>query len=225
MAKAEEKGAAAKKGGSTSNQLLEAAEKLFAEHGIANVSVRAIVNEAGQRNESALHYHFGNRNGLIRALHNERNVVVRQRRRELLDELLARTNEPSVRDACDALIRPVFVLAQNDVRFRNYLVVFGQFFVSTDRELSAEIGKHEADAILEIALLLRGQLPGLDDKVLGARFEGVARYSILSLSLFAAKDGKIVGRSAEFFFHNLLDTMTAMLTAEVSEQTQMALGG
>jgi len=225
MAKAKEKGAAVKKGGSTSSQLLDAAERLFAAHGIANVSVRAIVNEAGQKNESALHYHFGNRDGLIRALHNKRNVVVREKRRELFDEMMARTNEPSIREACDALVRPPFALAQKDEKFRNYLVVFGQFFVSTDRELTPIIGKHEADAALEIGLLLRQLLPDLDDEVFGARLESLARFSIMSLALFAAREDKIVGPAAEFFFHNLLDTMTAMLTAEVSEQTRAVRGG
>ena len=218
------KKAKASKGKSTSNQLLDAAERLFAEHGIANVSVRAIVTEAGQRNESALHYHFGNRNGLIRALHRNRSALVRKRRRKLLDELLARTNEPSIREACDVLVRPVLALAQNDQKYRNYVVVFGQFLISTDRELTVEIRRNEADAVFEIGVLLRKLLPELDNKVFLARVESVARHAIMSLSLFAAKDGKIVGPSAEFFFHNLLDTLTAMLTAEVSEQTQKVLG-
>jgi AcrR family transcriptional regulator len=45
--------------------LLDAAERLFAEHGIAGVSDRKIAQAAGQRNHSAVAYHFGGRDGLL----------------------------------------------------------------------------------------------------------------------------------------------------------------
>lgn len=53
---------------STASVLLDVAERLFAERGIASVSLRQIVLEGGQGNLSAAHYHFGSRDALIRAL-------------------------------------------------------------------------------------------------------------------------------------------------------------
>ena len=47
----------------TKEQILNAAEKLFAEHGIEAVSLRSIISEAGV-NLAAIHYHFGSREGL-----------------------------------------------------------------------------------------------------------------------------------------------------------------
>jgi AcrR family transcriptional regulator len=49
-------------------QLLHTALNLFAEYGIDTVSMRMVNREAGQKNTSALHYHFGNKAGLIEAL-------------------------------------------------------------------------------------------------------------------------------------------------------------
>lgn len=46
---------------------MRAAEKLIAVRGIENVSIRDIVSEAGQKNESALQYHFKSFTGLIAA--------------------------------------------------------------------------------------------------------------------------------------------------------------
>ena len=46
-------------------RLMRAMEKLCAQHGVENVTVRAVVEEAGQKNESALQYHFKNLKGLI----------------------------------------------------------------------------------------------------------------------------------------------------------------
>lgn len=48
--------------------LLNAAELLFAEQGIQGVSLRQIAAQAGHRNNSAVHYHFGDKTGLIAAL-------------------------------------------------------------------------------------------------------------------------------------------------------------
>jgi len=54
--------------GPAAGALLDAAERLFAEQGIGSVSLRQIVAAAGQGNLSAAHYHFGSREGLIRAV-------------------------------------------------------------------------------------------------------------------------------------------------------------
>jgi AcrR family transcriptional regulator len=48
--------------------LIHAAERLFAENGIAGVSLRQINQAANQKNISAAHYHFGSREGLIQAV-------------------------------------------------------------------------------------------------------------------------------------------------------------
>jgi AcrR family transcriptional regulator len=48
--------------------ILDAAEWLFAEHGISSVSNRQIGAAAGQGNTSAVGYHFGSKEELIRAL-------------------------------------------------------------------------------------------------------------------------------------------------------------
>ncbi|WP_435278707.1 TetR/AcrR family transcriptional regulator [Rhodococcus yananensis] len=48
--------------------LLDAAEKLVARRGIHGVSSRDVLKEAGQRNNSAISYHFGSWHGLLDAI-------------------------------------------------------------------------------------------------------------------------------------------------------------
>ncbi|WP_137875368.1 TetR family transcriptional regulator [Rhodococcus sp. Q] len=48
--------------------LMDAAEELFGRYGIDQVSSRRIAERAGNSNHSAVAYHFGDRDGLIRAL-------------------------------------------------------------------------------------------------------------------------------------------------------------
>ncbi|MFD1826481.1 MULTISPECIES: TetR/AcrR family transcriptional regulator [Mumia] len=50
------------------NHLLDAAERLFAEHGVHTVSDRHVAEAAGNSNHSAVHYYFGGRTGLLQAL-------------------------------------------------------------------------------------------------------------------------------------------------------------
>jgi AcrR family transcriptional regulator len=65
--------------------LLDAAERLFAQNGIEGVSLREIAVEAGQRNNSAVHYHFGDKQGLIDALLADRFGKVDKLRQGMID--------------------------------------------------------------------------------------------------------------------------------------------
>lgn len=66
--------------------LLDAAEQLFAEHGIATVSDRKVATAAGNTNNSAVAYHFGGREGLLRALLERHLGALEEPRRRLLAE-------------------------------------------------------------------------------------------------------------------------------------------
>jgi AcrR family transcriptional regulator len=65
--------------------MLEAAERRFAEDGIEAVSLRQIAAESGQRNTSAVAYHFGTRAALVGALYEHRMAPINARRLEFLD--------------------------------------------------------------------------------------------------------------------------------------------
>ncbi|QUH03609.1 TetR/AcrR family transcriptional regulator [Saccharopolyspora erythraea] len=65
----------AQRSGATRLQILSAAERLFAEHGLYAVSNRRISVAAGQGNNAAVGYHFGTKADLVRAIvrgHGER---------------------------------------------------------------------------------------------------------------------------------------------------------
>ncbi|GAB2756304.1 TetR/AcrR family transcriptional regulator [Amycolatopsis magusensis] len=74
---------------STRESILTAAERLFAEHGVTAVSHRQIGEAAGQGNNFAVGYHFGDRIGLVRAVlrrHTEPIERTRARMAERADE-------------------------------------------------------------------------------------------------------------------------------------------
>jgi len=70
--------------------LILAAERIFAEEGITNTSLRRINQAAGQRNESAIHYHFGSREGVVAAILEMRTAPINEARKELIRQALTR---------------------------------------------------------------------------------------------------------------------------------------
>ena len=77
------------KNSSTENAFLDAAERLFAEHGYEGTRVRAIA-EASSANLGALHYYWGSKEALFAAVWKRRMQPLVEQRRKFLDEVSAR---------------------------------------------------------------------------------------------------------------------------------------
>ena len=71
----------------TRDQILDTAERLFAEFVIDGVSIRTITAEAGV-NLAAIHYHFGSKEALVREVFVLRIGPLNRERLRLLDDLL-----------------------------------------------------------------------------------------------------------------------------------------
>lgn len=67
--------------------LLDAAEELFAVHGMDAVSNRRIAERAGTANHSAVKYHFGGRDEMVGALLGRSRDAVRSRRADVISSL------------------------------------------------------------------------------------------------------------------------------------------
>jgi AcrR family transcriptional regulator len=76
---------------------LRAGERLFAEYGIHQVRVREINALAGQRNPSALHYHFRTRDGLVEAILSQHQTAMDVQIKPALDELSERSDHSDTR--------------------------------------------------------------------------------------------------------------------------------
>ena len=75
--------------GDTRARLMAAAERLFGERGLHGVTLKEINAAAGQRNESALHYHFGSKKRLVEAILDARVGAIDKRRAERIEALVA----------------------------------------------------------------------------------------------------------------------------------------
>jgi TetR/AcrR family transcriptional regulator, regulator of cefoperazone and chloramphenicol sensitivity len=73
----------------TRDRLITAGQHLFAERGVFTVPLRTVIEQAGQKNTSALHYHFGGREGLLGAIIERHNAGIEAERSRMLAEIRA----------------------------------------------------------------------------------------------------------------------------------------
>ncbi|MER5890846.1 TetR family transcriptional regulator [Streptomyces sp. NPDC001941] len=91
----------------TRTQILDAAERLFAERGYRGTSVRAVTDRAGA-NLAAVGYHFGSKGGLWAAVVRRVIEPVNAAQTAGLDRLLAETPTPRIADLVEAFAGPLF---------------------------------------------------------------------------------------------------------------------
>lgn len=103
-----------KKSGSAAEDILCAAERLFGEEGVSSISLRHIASAANQVNNFAVQYHFGDKEGLIRAIFERRLPFVENRRRRMLED--ARRTGLTVEKLIEATFRPIVDEVDKDGR-------------------------------------------------------------------------------------------------------------
>jgi AcrR family transcriptional regulator len=108
--------------------LIAAGEHHFAVHGIHGAQMREIVREAGQGNDSAVHYHFGSRAGLLTAIC-QRHIDEMDPERE--QRLAGQSTEPDLEIVVRDLVHPT--AAQLGSRS-------GRYFLRITAQLSGHAG-------------------------------------------------------------------------------------
>jgi AcrR family transcriptional regulator len=94
----------------TQVRLLDAAERLIGDRGVDGVSLRAINADAGS-NVAAAHYHFGSKEGLVRAVLARRMSVLAEERYALLAPL-EDDPTPSLRQVAEVFALPLYELSR-----------------------------------------------------------------------------------------------------------------
>jgi AcrR family transcriptional regulator len=107
---------------STRDSLLESATRLFAERGVFEVSLAEIVRESGQRNASAIQYHFGTREQLLFEVLAPTVHWLRERRAGLL-RAAADAPIDRLRPAVEVIVRPLAELARRGPEQRAWMKI------------------------------------------------------------------------------------------------------
>lgn len=203
----------------TRQQLITAAETLFAERTIDAVSLREINSAAGQRNSSALQYHFGDRAGLLRAVLSRHFRDVEQRRHALLDEYESNGVDDR-RALVAAFVRPLASKLADPDGGRAYLRITAQLvnrpdFVATHPNTRGP----EEDSAERWRLLMAPLLPDVARDRLHRRFTAI-RLTFVELARRAEFPP---GSDDRLFTSHLIDLVTAVIDAPLSDETTRLL--
>ena len=127
----------------TKERILDAAERLFADHGFPATSMRDITQEAGV-NLAAVNYHFGSKEALLIAAVERSTAPVNRARLERLDALETAAGDAPVEteQIVRAFLTPLFEKwcewGQGDPKF---LKLVGRIHAEVDQELRAKFIK------------------------------------------------------------------------------------
>jgi AcrR family transcriptional regulator len=206
----------------TRNQIKSAAQMLFARYGIDAVTVQQIVDAAGQRNNAALHYHFGSKEELIRQMVVDGAAVLDKRRRQMLDEIEARSGPKSIREVMLVLIMPVIGLG-DDERWRGYIRFTSNLQASDPKTLRDALNNRWNASYVACFDYLTLMLP-LPPKIIEQRLSMFVIYANSILSAYEAalesqntKTSRLWGQP--FTIENMLDMLEAALTCTPSKST------
>jgi len=204
--------------------IIAAAEQLFAAQGIEGVSLREIMRAAGQRNTTSLQYHFGDRDGLLRALVEKHVASIALRRAALLD-LLATREEITLRDVCTALVQPLVAKLDDPDGGPEFLQIAAQLvnrdnrLIDPDEPAGAIIYDRGGSQDRWSRLVEHHMPPGTAGSPLHRRFAAI-RFAYIETGRRAASH--LEGDHA-LFSSQLVDLCAALLGAEISAETQLLL--
>jgi len=92
--------------GSRLSAILNAAERVFGEHGYAGASMRNIADEAGVA-QALVHYHYANKDRLYEAVFERRSSAINDHRGKLLDALFESERTATVEDVLTIAFTPL----------------------------------------------------------------------------------------------------------------------
>ncbi|HWE57157.1 MAG TPA: helix-turn-helix domain-containing protein [Acidimicrobiales bacterium] len=191
----------------TRTRLLDAALRLWAVNSIAATSLREIRLEAGQRNGAALQYHFGDKEGVLRALL-QREIPWLERRRA---GLLAGVSD--LRSAAAVFVLPFAELATGTTHERFVVQFLSQLHDDVSRSLAdvVELIGHSnsaeaADAVREWA--------GLDEDLLAERITVGLSSFLHACAMRAKAEQRYRGLPADRFRENIVDMFVGSLVGK-----------
>lgn len=201
-------------------QLLRVAEALFAERGIEGVSTREIARAAGQKNHSAVAYHFGSLEALVQEILDLRLLPINARRQGLLDYLEQAGQTGNVRALVGALVVPYAEQLQLNPEENHYIGFISQLCTSRSGEQLMQENPQRMAAARAVSQHL---ITALGDSPLPVR---MARLHLLGVQVLAAvadwdsrrRRGETGYSDTDLGWHteNLIDILTAGLIAPIS---------
>ncbi len=199
-------------------RLLEIAEHLFAELGVENTPLQRIVAESGQRNRSALNYHFGSRRDLLSALLDMRTRYMNGLRHDELDKVAAAGEEANIALIARAVFQPLVDVIEHEPWGHSYVQVLAQSLFDPGLTAHELISAETTSGMRRGRDMLAAALPDAPRDTIDARMVWATDVVIYSLARWC-REGAGVG-TIPGQLEDMYDFIIHGMSAPVSLQTR-----
>ena len=202
----------------TKTRILDSAERLFAQNGISDTSLREITAEA-KANLASVNYHFQSKEALVNAVYSRRLVPANQRRLEMLDaaEARARDGVPPLEEIMDAFVAPFLTGFMGTA----FTALMGRVYAEPGDFARRFIGSHMAEIARRFGTVLHRALPGLPEEELFWRMHfavGALAHTLAGTKLLEIlSQGRCGPPEAEAVRRRMVAFLCAGLRAEASD--------
>jgi AcrR family transcriptional regulator len=153
----------------TRDKILDTAEKLFSAKGVDTVSLREINTAAGV-SQGVLHYHFGGRDGLLKAILERRLPALARERESMLAALSESGKEPTLQQMAEIIVLPLARLAiENRKGGRRFIKLLAHLNLEQNRIYQLESAKYSAPLEKQMGAWLMGRFPDVPLETLELR--------------------------------------------------------
>lgn len=170
----------------TRAELLRSAERLIAEKGLGSVSVKMITTDAGARNPSAVHYHFGSIESLIKEVFAKRYREIEEERGRRLEKVDERDPQRRLVALVEAAIGP-FIESCLEESGRMYVRFCLQFAADPRFDYSQLTAEAGAQSIVRLREDFLACLPHVPVDTLASRMRHCFMISLVQAVDYAAK--------------------------------------
>jgi AcrR family transcriptional regulator len=207
-------------GPDTRQKLLDAAERLFAEHGVHRASLRAITQDASA-NLAAVNYHFGSKEALLRAVLSRRLGPLNSKRLALLKEVLETAEgKPAPDEVVRAFVAPVLSMVERESGGHAFARFVARTFSEPDPALRRLVLEEFDQVFKRFIAALELALPELDREEIHWRFlftvGAMAHTAGFGFLMHQLSDGLCDPHDVDGLIQRLVRFVTGGLTAPVA---------
>jgi AcrR family transcriptional regulator len=196
--------------GDVKERMILIGEVVFANHGLTGASMRSIASKAGQRNHYAVQYHFGSREGLVKAIFDYRMRQMEPARQRMLEQAERDGLLTDARTLLDAIMLPQLDLEDAEGN-HSYASFLSQYLLRSRSASFGDFGSESPPHLQRALDLLRERLGYLPTPVAQRR---LVNGCLMFLNMLVTHRGS--GASdymEERFEHALEDTMEMIVTS------------
>lgn len=212
-------------GEETRKRILDTAEQMLGQHGIAGLSLRQVTAKAGV-NLAAVHYHFGSKEGLVKALvHRVMDPVNRERLRllDLLEEEAGGEPVPPA-DLVTAFLHPIMIWSKDKDSLKQHVQMMGRVIGDPDQFYGSIAPEQFQQVKARFFAAFERSLPHLNPEQLFWRLMFMVGAMAQSMLIFPYAERMSEGFCSGVSLSNALEEMIKFTTAGFSDPVRKAAG-